>query len=96
MRRCIKTLVFSSFVLCTALALGPAGGEKATAISGAPLPNWSVPRYFDCKSDCNAELKRATKECNVLYPVKSRSDDNRDCLKKAKDKYDACVATCKA
>jgi hypothetical protein len=89
---------FVLFGLCIALAIGAvayAGQRQVPTDSGAQISNWSAPVYTDCKSDCNAELKRATKECDTLYPPDSRSRDHTDCLNRARNKYDACMAICK-
>ena len=48
-----------------------------------------------CVEACQRDNRDRVKECNIYYPPESQSVKHRECLDKAKTKFDACIATCR-
>jgi len=48
-----------------------------------------------CVEACQKDNRDRVKECNLYYPPESQSIKHRECLDKAKAKFDACIATCR-
>lgn len=47
-----------------------------------------------CVQACQKDNRDRVKECNIYYPPESQPVQHRECLDKAKTKFDACIATC--
>jgi hypothetical protein len=47
-----------------------------------------------CVQGCQKDNRDRVKECDTYYPPESQSAKHRECLDKAKTKFDACIATC--
>jgi hypothetical protein len=47
-----------------------------------------------CIQGCQQDNRDRIKECNTYYPPESQPVKHRECLDKAKTKFDACMATC--
>jgi hypothetical protein len=48
-----------------------------------------------CVEACQKRNREEVKLCNTLYPPDSQSAKHRECLDKAKTKFDACIAACR-
>lgn len=47
-----------------------------------------------CIQGCQQDNRDRVKECNTYYPPESQPVKHRECLDKARAKFDACIATC--
>lgn len=48
-----------------------------------------------CIKGCKDTYYDEIKLCNTLYPPKYRTEEHRECLAKARDEFDSCLATCR-
>lgn len=48
----------------------------------------------DCVQGCQKDNRDRVKECDIYYPSDSQPVKHRECLDKAKTKFDACIAAC--
>ncbi|HKS26261.1 MAG TPA: hypothetical protein VJS44_00505 [Pyrinomonadaceae bacterium] len=48
----------------------------------------------ECVQACQRDNRDRVKECNTYYPPDSQPVKHRECLDKARTKFDACLATC--
>lgn len=49
-----------------------------------------------CLQACQTDNRDRVKECDIYYPSESQPVPHRECLDKAKSKFDACTAACRA
>lgn len=73
--------------------LDSASGQSAKAQSGPFVKTQSTPRD-ECVTGCKNDNRDRVKECSIYYPPDSDPVKHRECLDRAKTKFDACMASC--
>jgi len=80
-----RPLMVILFVAALLIAAG-AKTERSTLTRLAPDA---------CVEACQKDNRDRVKECGIYYPPASQPVKYRECLDKAKTKFDACLATCR-
>lgn len=67
---------------------GPIKSQSAPFVKAQATPG------NECVTGCKNDNRDRVKECSVYYPPESQPAKHRECLDKAKTKFDACMAAC--
>ena len=71
----------------------PEGGPIKSQAAAPLVKAQSAPRDA-CVTGCQDDNRDRVRECNIYYPPESQTEKHRECLDKAKTKFDACLAAC--
>ena len=81
MKRCLTIILFVAALV--------SGAQTKTQISAGRSA------IDMCVEECQNRNREEVKLCNTLYPPDSQTAKHRECLDKAKNKFDSCIAACK-